>query len=179
MESTRLKCYDVAFDFSIVFGTARLTRNTSFQIPEISTAAALSPFATAFGIFLLLYFVVHPVFVYLRDMNGACEPPVHKSLTTYKRLFISNIIVHPTKTNRCRYPNFHRLSGVSSVPAKGLAHGGVRSNILSELHKKHPILRTGPNSPSYGDLRAIKLSSISTNIPESEDYSALHMPSNI
>lgn len=27
---------------------------------------------------------------------------------------------------------------------------------LSELHKKHPVIRTGPNMLSYGDMRAIK-----------------------
>lgn len=37
-----------------------------------------------------------------------------------------------------------------------LAHGGARSTYLSKLHRKHPVLRVGPNSLSYSDLRAIK-----------------------
>jgi hypothetical protein len=37
-----------------------------------------------------------------------------------------------------------------------LAHGGSRSSYLSQLHKKQPILRTGTNSLSFGDVRAIK-----------------------
>jgi cytochrome P450 len=37
-----------------------------------------------------------------------------------------------------------------------LAHGGFRSKYLAELHQKHPVIRTGPNTLSYGDVRAIK-----------------------
>lgn len=37
-----------------------------------------------------------------------------------------------------------------------LAHGGSRSSHLSELHQTQPILRTGTNSLSFGDVRAIK-----------------------
>lgn len=37
-----------------------------------------------------------------------------------------------------------------------LAHTGARSTYLVELHKKHPVIRTGPNTLSYGDVRAIK-----------------------
>lgn len=64
-----------------------------------------------------------------------------------------------TSTNRSglrRYPNMHPLSGISSIPFMVLAHGGARSTYLSKLHQKHPVIRTGPNSLSYGDLRAIK-----------------------
>lgn len=50
----------------------------------------------------------------------------------------------------------HPLSGISSLPFMVLAHGGARSTYLSKLHQKHPVIRTGPNSLSYGDLRAIK-----------------------
>lgn len=48
------------------------------------------------------------------------------------------------------------MSGISSIPFMILAHGGFRSRHLAELHKKHPVIRTGPNSLSYGDVRAIK-----------------------
>lgn len=37
-----------------------------------------------------------------------------------------------------------------------LAHGGARSTHLSKLHQKHPVIRTGPNTLSYGDVRAVK-----------------------
>lgn len=37
-----------------------------------------------------------------------------------------------------------------------LAHGGARSKHLAELHKKYSVIRTGPNTLSYGELLAIK-----------------------
>lgn len=37
-----------------------------------------------------------------------------------------------------------------------LAHGGNRSAHLATLHKQNPILRTGPNSLSFGRVQAIK-----------------------
>ena len=37
-----------------------------------------------------------------------------------------------------------------------LAHTGARTLHLVELHKKHPVIRIGPNALSYGDVRAIK-----------------------
>lgn len=50
----------------------------------------------------------------------------------------------------------HPLSGISAIPFMVLAHGGARSTYLAKLHQKYPVIRTGPNSLSYGDLRAIK-----------------------
>jgi cytochrome P450 len=50
----------------------------------------------------------------------------------------------------------HMLSGISHIPFMVLAHGGARSTHLSKLHQKYPVIRTGPNSLSYGDVRAIK-----------------------
>lgn len=37
-----------------------------------------------------------------------------------------------------------------------LAHGGARSTYLAKLHKKQPILRTGPNTLSFGSVHAIR-----------------------
>ena len=37
-----------------------------------------------------------------------------------------------------------------------LAHGGARSQYLAKAHKKHPVLRTGPNTLSFGSVSAIK-----------------------
>ena len=48
------------------------------------------------------------------------------------------------------------LAGISNIPFVILAHTGARTSHLVEFHKKHPIVRTGPNSLSYGDVRAIK-----------------------
>lgn len=48
------------------------------------------------------------------------------------------------------------FSGVSHIPFIVLAHGGFRSKYLEELHKRYAVIRTGPNSLSYSDPRAIK-----------------------
>jgi cytochrome P450 len=55
-----------------------------------------------------------------------------------------------------RYPNMHPLSGISNLPFMVVAHSGARSAYMAKLHQKHPVIRTGPNSLSYGDVRAIK-----------------------
>lgn len=36
----------------------------------MSISLATIPYAAALGAFVLLYFVVYPVFVYFRDVNG-------------------------------------------------------------------------------------------------------------
>ncbi|KAG9196524.1 benzoate 4-monooxygenase [Alternaria panax] len=92
------------------------------------SAAVLSiPYAAALGACAFLYFVVYPVVVYFRDTNGLR-----------------------------RYPSMHPLSGISSIPFMVLAHGGARSTYLEKLHRKHPVIRVGPNFLSYGDLRVVK-----------------------
>ncbi|KAH8669100.1 cytochrome P450 [Xylariales sp. PMI_506] len=48
------------------------------------------------------------------------------------------------------------FSGMSNIPFMIVAHGGARSTYLAKLHKKDPVLRTGPNTLSYGSVRAIK-----------------------
>jgi cytochrome P450 len=55
-----------------------------------------------------------------------------------------------------KFPNMTSLSGVSTIPFMILAHTGSRSSRLVELHKKHPVIRTGPTTLSYADPRAIK-----------------------
>ncbi|KAH7402076.1 cytochrome P450 monooxygenase [Phaeosphaeria sp. MPI-PUGE-AT-0046c] len=85
------------------------------------------PYAVALSFCVFSYFVLYPIVVYFRDVNGLR-----------------------------RYPNMHPLSGVSSIPFMVLAHGGARSAYMAKLHQKHPVIRTGPNSLSYGDVRAIK-----------------------
>lgn len=85
------------------------------------------PYAAALGFCFLLYFVVYPIIGYFRDVNGLR-----------------------------RYPNMHPLSGVSSIPFMVLAHGGARSTYMAKLHQTYPVIRVGPKSLSYGDVRAIK-----------------------
>ncbi|KAL2836682.1 cytochrome P450 [Aspergillus pseudoustus] len=55
-----------------------------------------------------------------------------------------------------RFPAMSLLAGVTNIPYMIESARGARSKRLAELHKKHPVLRVGPNSLSYGDVRAIK-----------------------
>ncbi|KAL5365779.1 cytochrome P450 [Aspergillus floccosus] len=87
----------------------------------------VAPYATLLGLFALVYFIIGPYIVYLRDPKGLRK-----------------------------YPNFHPLSGMSALPFMLMAARGFRSKELAEMHRTHPVLRTGPNTLSYGDARAIK-----------------------
>lgn len=56
-----------------------------------------------------------------------------------------------------RYPNFAPFAGITNIPYMLLSHANFRSNRLYELHSQGiPIIRTGPNSISVSDMRAIK-----------------------
>ncbi|KAL4801077.1 cytochrome P450 [Aspergillus venezuelensis] len=55
-----------------------------------------------------------------------------------------------------KYPAFHPFSGLSDIPFLLAGHRGFRSRELHALHQKHPIIRIGPNSLSYGSPAAIK-----------------------
>ncbi|KAK7429430.1 hypothetical protein QQZ08_004022 [Neonectria magnoliae] len=57
-----------------------------------------------------------------------------------------------------KYPNYAFLSGFTDLRHCYLSAQGFRSKDLCEAHKKtgEPILRIGPNSLSFGDVRAIK-----------------------
>lgn len=48
------------------------------------------------------------------------------------------------------------LSGISAIPFMLMASRKFRSKELQHLHQTYPVLRTGPNTLSYGDVRAIK-----------------------
>lgn len=76
---------------------------------------------------LLLYFIIYPILVYLRDAKGLR-----------------------------RYPNLHPLAGITNLVFVREAMRGFRSKTLFEMHKTHPVIRTGPNSLSYGSIQAIK-----------------------
>lgn len=88
---------------------------------------ATSVYASLLGFLVVVYFVIYPLFQYIRDPKGLR-----------------------------RYPNMTPLSGLSAIPFMLMASRGFRSKELSKLHKKHPVIRTGPNTLSYGDVRAIK-----------------------
>ncbi|KAI3392526.1 hypothetical protein diail_5537 [Diaporthe ilicicola] len=88
---------------------------------------ASAPYAAALLLFLVSYFIIYPFVEYIRDPKGLR-----------------------------RFPNFSPLSGISSIPFVILAHSGDRSRRLAKLHKDQPILRTGPNTLSFGTVRAIK-----------------------
>jgi hypothetical protein len=56
-----------------------------------------------------------------------------------------------------KYPKMAPLSGFSYIPFMMESAKGYRCGRLAELHKKHPILRTGPDTLSFSDTRAIKV----------------------
>jgi cytochrome P450 len=84
-------------------------------------------YALALALVVLGYFLVIPVIKYFLDPKGLRK-----------------------------YPNFYLLSGISDIPFIYEAHKSFRSRNLFEAHKKHPVLRVGPNSLSYSDPNAIK-----------------------
>ncbi|TDZ21526.1 Benzoate 4-monooxygenase [Colletotrichum orbiculare MAFF 240422] len=95
---------------------------------ETLSAFAHAPYATGFFFVVLFYFVIYPLVVYFRDPKGLRK-----------------------------FPNFSTFSGASSIPFMLLARTGARSSRLIQIHKeKGAILRTGPNSLSFSDIRAIK-----------------------
>jgi len=56
-----------------------------------------------------------------------------------------------------RYQALNFVAPFSDVGFMWEAQRGFRSKTLLDLHKKHPVIRTGPNSLSYGDVAAIKV----------------------
>ncbi|KAM5345984.1 hypothetical protein ACJ41O_011845 [Fusarium nematophilum] len=86
-----------------------------------------APYAAALGVVAVIYFLIYPFILYLKDSKGLR-----------------------------RFPNMSTFSGMSNIPFMILAHGGARSTHLAKLHKKDPVLRTGPNTLSFGSVRAIK-----------------------
>jgi cytochrome P450 len=83
-------------------------------------------------------------------------PKVYASLIYTHREPLISLMLTGLLPGLRRFPNMTPLSGITSIPFLILAHTGARSSHLVELHKKHPVIRTGPNTLSYGDIRAIK-----------------------
>ena len=84
-------------------------------------------YALALAGFLFTYFIVKPIVTYFYDAKGLRK-----------------------------YPNFYFFSGISDLPFLYESRKGFRSRNLFEAHKKHPVLRIGPNALSYSDPKAIK-----------------------
>ncbi|KAF9892154.1 hypothetical protein FE257_002560 [Aspergillus nanangensis] len=75
----------------------------------------------------------------------------------FTRLVIYPIVIYLVDLKGLRrYPAMSLLAGVTNIPYMIESARGSRSRRLAELHQKHPVLRIGPNSLSYGDARAIK-----------------------
>jgi len=56
-----------------------------------------------------------------------------------------------------RYPTFSALAGITSLPYLVLSYNNFRSKKIHELHAQgQSVIRTGPNSLSFSDMRAIK-----------------------
>ncbi|OOF99276.1 hypothetical protein ASPCADRAFT_42848 [Aspergillus carbonarius ITEM 5010] len=55
-----------------------------------------------------------------------------------------------------KYPGFSPLSGLTDLRHVYLSACGYRSKDLYEAHHRAPILRTGPNALSFGNIEAIK-----------------------
>ncbi len=49
-----------------------------------------------------------------------------------------------------RYPSMNWYAGITNLAFMIEAHRGFRPKHLAELHKKYPVIRTGPNALSYG-----------------------------
>jgi len=55
-----------------------------------------------------------------------------------------------------KYPNYYFFSGITDLGQCYLSACGFRSKALFEAHKNAPVIRIGPNSLSFGDIRAIR-----------------------
>ncbi|OQU96484.1 hypothetical protein CLAIMM_02561 [Cladophialophora immunda] len=109
-------------------------------LSSLSYAAALA--AALFG-----YFVAWPLVEYFRDPKGVL---LDLDDAVYAKVEADD------RTGLRKFPKMSMFSGISSVPMMILAHTGARSTYLTEMHKKHPVIRVAPNTLSYGDVRAIK-----------------------
>jgi len=83
---------------------------------------------------LLFYFIILPVFMYFRD------PKILR-----------------------KYPNLDLLAGITNLSFMIEAQRGFRSRKLHEMHSKGiPVIRTGPNSLSYGEASVIRVRTLTS-----------------
>lgn len=81
----------------------------------------------ASALLLVVYFIIRPVVLYFVDPKGLRK-----------------------------YPSYYFFSGVTDLGQCYLSSCGFRSKALYEIHKQAPVLRIGPNSLSFADIRTIK-----------------------
>lgn len=74
-----------------------------------------------------------------------------------------------------RFPNFSAFAGVTNLPYLILSYKNFRSRRIYDLHAQgNPVIRTGPNSLSFNDMRAIKdIYGHSTRCTKDENYVVL------
>lgn len=77
---------------------------------------------------LVSYFIIYPVIYYFWDPKGLRK-----------------------------YPNLNLFSGITDLAFIWEANKPFRSDALRKAHKKSPVVRIGPNSLSYSDVSAIKV----------------------
>ncbi|KAJ3545699.1 hypothetical protein NM208_g2387 [Fusarium decemcellulare] len=107
-----------------------LTKTTTcIRARSVTTMTILqnAPYAVTISVLLVVYFLIYPIILHFRDPKGLR-----------------------------RFPNLSPLSGISNLPFMVIAHTGARSQYLARRHKDEAILRTGPNSLSFGSIKAIK-----------------------
>ncbi|KAF4469559.1 benzoate 4-monooxygenase cytochrome p450 [Fusarium albosuccineum] len=83
--------------------------------------------SVSFLCFLVYYFVLSPLWLYLRDPKGFRK-----------------------------YPSMNALAGITDLGFMYEATKGFRTQRLTELHKKYPVIRIGPNHLSFTGVQAIK-----------------------
>ncbi|KAB8416415.1 hypothetical protein FH972_024934 [Carpinus fangiana] len=77
-------------------------------------------------------------------------------------IFVAYFILRPLyhygldKGNLRRFPGLNCFAHISNLPFMIAAHKGHRSLDLVEMHKKYPVIRTGPNAVSFSSPKAIK-----------------------
>ncbi len=62
-----------------------------------------------------------------------------------------------------KYPSLNRFAGFTDLGFMYEAHKGFRTQVLTEMHKRHRIVRIGPNSLSVTGVDAIKVSNCLTS----------------
>lgn len=77
---------------------------------------------------LVTYFIIKPLADYFRDPKGLRK-----------------------------YPSINPVAGITNLGFMYEAAKGHRSDKLSKLHQKHPVVRIGPNSLSFSGCQAIRV----------------------
>jgi hypothetical protein len=114
---------------ALVIAQSSLESTTSIQVEDCTASMYAVVISVSFLSFLVYYFVISPVWLYLRDPKGFRK-----------------------------YPAMNALAGITDLGFMYEATKGFRTKHLTELHKKYPVVRIGPNSLSFSGVQAIKVS---------------------